>query len=155
VPPLLRELLRPRRQTLAVILAAMLVQMAMGTRHLYGAGSAPTRLTGFAGPGRPKRLAYRVAADDGASRLSLVTVGRGPDAQSHPLLPTRVVICRGVSVQWRQGRADVLYPLCGVCPVLTVLVGAVEAGADAAVEPADEVVGVVEAAAEGGLNPPD
>jgi hypothetical protein len=29
VPPLLRELLRPRRQTLAVILAAMLVQMAM------------------------------------------------------------------------------------------------------------------------------
>jgi ABC-type multidrug transport system fused ATPase/permease subunit len=29
VPPLLRELLRPRRRTLAVILAAMLVQMAM------------------------------------------------------------------------------------------------------------------------------
>jgi len=30
VPPLLRELLRPRRRTIAVILTAMLVQMAMG-----------------------------------------------------------------------------------------------------------------------------
>ena len=29
MPPLLRDLLRPRRRTLAVILAAMLVQMAM------------------------------------------------------------------------------------------------------------------------------
>jgi ABC-type multidrug transport system fused ATPase/permease subunit len=30
VPPLLRELLRPRRRTIAIIMAAMLVQMAMG-----------------------------------------------------------------------------------------------------------------------------